>query len=581
MDDHSTFSGSFLESLDFLQPIPPGTSEAPLGLGHDSFQFNINHAADFDDSFYHPVPPYQLLPTAGLQGFENAYYDQADPNLAAVQSLTPDYDRRGLFSGLTSMPSASSSNTDLDNESSPPPDVSLARPPSPVSEQSADPPLQAALSHTALRDDNANESSWKDRNPGRPVLSIRPGRGRLTDAQKSSQGIARDQRADRTKALNDAIHKVVKDMEARVEEIATMFDRHPKEVEELIGIHTRTKSTRKVSLKNALIHAKAEEVNAGSRRNLAELTELVANDPDMKNLTKAEKKSYLEKLEEHREKKFTGLRANNAAAARDVLATVEATIKLLDNLASRTGAYACFFLTRGHVNDTAQATYYGTHNSMDFWEDVLKMDPDTIVRQYEQWACALSQNIIERDNLANVRRQCTRMILTALKSATHVRSILMCYRNYEKDIVEKYSVRIIGWPKDVKFVSPSAIGAVGDIRKLRDAWKSGACHWEKMTKGQLASHLADLEERRDRGETVEKPPRKQRSDKGTKRKSTSASALGPEDTEAEPQGSAKRARKTNGGTARASKGKGRVQKAPKSAAIVDSDSSSDESSGPH
>ena len=92
------------------------------------------------------------------------------------------------------------------------------------------------------------------------------------------------------------------------------------------------------------------------------------------------------------------------------------------------------FLIRGHVNDTAEATWYGSHNSMDFWEDVMQLDPDEICRLFEQWACSRHQSksyliqlcpwlniahpdVTERDTLANVRRQCTRAIQTGLRES--------------------------------------------------------------------------------------------------------------------------------------------------------------------
>lgn len=37
--------------------------------------------------------------------------------------------------------------------------------------------------------------------------------------------------------------------------------------------------------------------------------------------------------------------------------------------------------------DTAQATWFGTDNVMDFWEDVLQTEADEIARKLEQWAC--------------------------------------------------------------------------------------------------------------------------------------------------------------------------------------------------
>lgn len=135
----------------------------------------------------------------------------------------------------------------------------------------------------------------------------------------------------------------------------------------------------------------------------------------------------------------------------------------------------------------------------------------------------------------------------------------MNYANYETVIVEALGARLLGWPSNVRFANPSDIGTVGEIRTLRDHLKSGHCHWKKLTRAELDEHAADLQSRREAGQTVGKP-RKKRSDAGTKRKRPSGNQEN-EGPEAGP--SRKRTRK--------SKGK------QKSAAIIES--SDDESSG--
>lgn len=93
----------------------------------------------------------------------------------------------------------------------------------------------------------------------------------------------------------------------------------------------------------------------------------------------------------------------------------------------------------------------------------------------------------------------------------------MNYANYDTAMMQELGVRLTGWPIDLKFANPSEIGTVGEVRKLRDALKSGQCHWQKLTRLQIADHVADLQRRREAGQTVGKP-RKKRSDAGTSRK---------------------------------------------------------------
>lgn len=93
----------------------------------------------------------------------------------------------------------------------------------------------------------------------------------------------------------------------------------------------------------------------------------------------------------------------------------------------------------------------------------------------------------------------------------------MNYNNYSTAVVETYAVQLIGWPDSIKFVSPSNIGTVGDIRKLRDALKARTCYWTVLTLAEAKAHTAELNVRRSAGEVI-RQPRKRRSDAGISRK---------------------------------------------------------------
>ena len=100
---------------------------------------------------------------------------------------------------------------------------------------------------------------------------------------------------------------------------------------------------------------------------------------------------------------------------------------------------------------------------------------------------------------------------------TNNKKVKMNYVNYETSIIQQMGVCLVGWPKSVKFVNPLQIGTVLEICTLCDDLRSGACHWVKLTKGQLDAHRADMEEWWEQGETVGKQ-RKKWSDAGTSRK---------------------------------------------------------------
>jgi hypothetical protein len=107
------------------------------------------------------------------------------------------------------------------------------------------------------------------------------------------------------------------------------------------------------------------------------------------------------------------------------------TTTQFDSLSIRTGSYGFFFITRGHINDTYQPTWYGTNDSTSFFEEVLQLDPDDTCGLFEQWACARSKSkfssilrllisthfldIVERDSLQNVRAQVVQSIQIGLR----------------------------------------------------------------------------------------------------------------------------------------------------------------------
>lgn len=151
----------------------------------------------------------------------------------------------------------------------------------------------------------------------------------------------------------------------------------------------------------------------------------------------------------------------------------------------------------------------------------------------------------------------------------------MNYVNYEKAIMLLHGVKIVGWPLEA-FVSPSDVTNVIDIRKLRDAWKSGACKWVRLTAAELNIHAASLEEQENDGEAVGKP-RKKRSDAGVthgKRKRDNKENAGP--SAKRSKGSQRGAKKAVKAVKAAANGK---SKQPTSSEFIDSSDEEDSNEG--
>ncbi|KAI6146182.1 hypothetical protein BKA82DRAFT_4330388 [Pisolithus tinctorius] len=390
------------------------------------------------------------------------------------------------------------------------------------------PQLGQPLHSTGYR---MRSSSWHARNPGVPVQPINAWAPRLlSTAEKSSRSLTKEDKAKRAKELHDTLESFLHSQNAKLEAIAAANNVTFDHVKGLINTKTNYHHSCRAMLQNALVHAKSLEVNTdrpvGEKLPMARLQELVKVDLEAHPLSQSEEELLIEKLQEYRKLKTCGTHMNNTATARDVNYTVDRITKELENLRDQTGIYATLFVTRGHVNDTIQSTWTATDNSADFWQDVIQQPVADIARKYEQWACTQGQNIVEHDNLASVRKQVTKTILDGLRQATNKRNIVMNYLNYERSIILAYGVKLVGWPTDVKFVNPSSISVISEVIRLRDALRSGACFWKKLSKRERQEFSAQWESRVTAGEAVLKP-RKKRADAGVshKRKAPSGAEL--------------------------------------------------------
>ncbi|KAI5997903.1 hypothetical protein EDD15DRAFT_2138672, partial [Pisolithus albus] len=173
----------------------------------------------------------------------------------------------------------------------------------------------------------------------------------------------------------------------------------------------------------------------------------------------------------------------------------------LDGLALRTGLYVCLFATRGHVYDSSQPFWYGTDNVMDFWEDVMNVEPDELVRKLEQWACVQGKSKCRHNSVEGMQRLCARILNSGLRG---------------RHCQEKNSNQLHQF-RGVPFLSPRAITSAEHLWTLHDALKAGTCHWAYMSRQQRLEYQDGLKEQRSAGEVVGKP-RKKHSDVGRKRR---------------------------------------------------------------
>ncbi|KAI6016966.1 hypothetical protein PISMIDRAFT_109478, partial [Pisolithus microcarpus 441] len=232
-------------------------------------------------------------------------------------------------------------------------------------------------------------------------------------------------------------------------------------------------------------------------------------DPKYQDMTQEEKDELLCTLTEFWALKNSSVCVTNSAAAHDAQLTLEHIFKILDGLALCTGIYVCLFATHCHIYDSSQPFWYGTDNIMDFWEDVMDLEPDKIVHKMEQWACMHRKNIKEHNSVKGMQQMCAHILNSGLHMCVvvvkkfHINSI-----NFEVAIKARYSIDLLGWLEGIPFQLPHAITNAEHLCTLCDALKVGMCHWAYMSRQQCVQYQDQLKEQRSAGELVREPRKK-------------------------------------------------------------------------
>ena len=75
------------------------------------------------------------------------------------------------------------------------------------------------------------------------------------------------------------------------------------------------------------------------------------------------------------------------------------------------------------------------------------------------------------------------------------------------------TLKLVGWPKNVKFITPVNLSSVDEVRALIHALKSEECRWVSLSTADIEEHMASIVAREAAGEQIGWK-RKQLSDKG-------------------------------------------------------------------
>ncbi|KAJ6459295.1 hypothetical protein C8R45DRAFT_1109620 [Mycena sanguinolenta] len=302
-----------------------------------------------------------------------------------------------------------------------------------------------------------------------------------------------------------------------VNELAAKHKFKAKLVKQRLTASTVFKKSRKPSLFRAKLHHLSKVLNEGLSKNerlsLHDIRKRAIDYPGFGNMSREFKAELLKDLEENRWTKKTGTRASNKAVAQDASHVIKKMDEEIRNLFERCGMYGIAIFSKGHIQDKTIPYILESASASDFIRECLKIDPMDLVVRFEQWCCSRELGFTGVDTLQSMRKEITRMIKEGLRVACKKTKCAMNYERYIKVIILGYGVIIVGWPKSVDFISPTNISSVDDMRKLRDAWRDGACHWKILSAREKEKWRKDYEEQVKSGEIVE-VERQRRSDKG-------------------------------------------------------------------
>ncbi|KAJ7475286.1 hypothetical protein B0H11DRAFT_1918251 [Mycena galericulata] len=389
-----------------------------------------------------------------------------------------------------------------------------------------------------------SDSDWQDELPGLGASTHRSrnrGKGVIPLRKRKRNAGSANVRADKTRRCGKGssnIQDLLVDLDTweaeREEHAVELAEKHGVKLKE-VRRHMMALSTFKKSCKPSLYNAKITAIMArlnegrdvGERYLMPEVKKMAVADPSLlEDFSDEEEKKMLKNILANRKLKHHGTRANNLAAAADARRTIANLIHEITALTERAGMVGFAMFSCGHVHDTTVPVTIESLGALDFFREVLKKDPVDVSSLFELWAVQRERGNTGADTLLGMQKECTEMIKTGLITAAGKTKIAMNYDNYIKALVEGKNLGLLGWPKGVEFKWMSKQSAIGPLRTLRDALKSGDCHWKVLTAGEKSCLVAQFKEMVERGEATEKVQKTKAPSKqgGTREKSKRAAA---------------------------------------------------------
>ncbi|KAJ6552426.1 hypothetical protein DFH09DRAFT_1319178 [Mycena vulgaris] len=359
-------------------------------------------------------------------------------------------------------------------------------------------------------DSTLQGGSWAARNPGalqqpvrqrkrveKPVEDgkedkrVSEGRKEKGEAEKNTMKEKRKVQAEAKDEYLAAVSDFLAVMEKTAEELADRFDKTSSEVKKALRGLTSLAAERKASLWNAKVWSLAQELNEGrapgDKYSMKDVQKMVKKDDRYTDMTPEEQEVLLKAFAEAKGVKYSGTRLSNAAACRDVTAFTKRILAELLALQQRTGAIGFLVLGRSSVTDTLNAVCVGPPEAINFLPEVMHTTPDIFSVKFDHY-CINREAVGLELSFAQLRKDTVGLIAEGLERKLGKKVPMMC-GDYDK-LLSNHGVELLGWPAEVEFMNPSALGSMDRLRPLHEALIQGKCRWETMSDARKAEHSA-------------------------------------------------------------------------------------------
>ncbi|KAJ7164604.1 hypothetical protein C8R43DRAFT_946420 [Mycena crocata] len=339
---------------------------------------------------------------------------------------------------------------------------------------------------------------------------------------------ANQKRSDKQDTIDAALAKWYNETYALAEDLSVRYKRQPKYYLEMMfqgGAHMIHQQV-KPNAYNAFKAIKAAECRErGESKNAPQIHRDYGAEYDA--LDDEQKADYVKQYQEDNGEREIKLRRNTPRSKlQDVNYVVKNMKQLFLGLRARVGVEGFFCVVGDSADFNMIPQWFWTSQQLEDYMPLAvgkRWVTNTVGTKLEAFAVAgcdvLGLLRTSRQKADFLKARIRDFIAQKIIAITKDENATMQYVWYEEDVVQRYSIKLVGWTYP-ELVNPSELStSLPGLQALHDALKNDTCKFVKLNKEQLAarkeSWLADVAAGR-----IERKHRDERSDKGTKRKRT-------------------------------------------------------------